>query len=126
MRVRTIICVGRSSLSRQVVLLNWMIVFNLSSYIPDFLMPGYVNLKTAALRYLELLGIVGGSSDSGAVESTKARKDYEEAEHSLTLTRQEKQSAEQEYADLFDVEGYGKEGEWKKLDKTCLKTISGE
>lgn len=83
-------------------------------------------MKTAALRYLELLGIVGGSSDGGAVESTKARKDYEEAEHSLTLTRQEKQSAEQEYADLFDVEGYGKEGEWKKLDKTCLKTISGE
>ena len=83
-------------------------------------------MKTTALTYLKLLGVVKGAPNSDAVESTKARKDYEEAEHSLTLTRQEKHAAEQEYADLFDVEGYGKDGEWKKLDKSCLQTISGE
>lgn len=59
-------------------------------------------------------------------ESSQARKAYDDAEHSLKLTREEKQKAEEEYAELFDVEGYGAQGEWKKLDKLCLEKNTGE
>lgn len=68
---------------------------------------------------LELIG-------STALESTKARKDYDEAEHSLKLTKEEKQKAEEEYAELFDIDGYGAQGEWKKLDDLCLEKEVGE
>jgi protein kinase C substrate 80K-H len=59
-------------------------------------------------------------------ESTRARKAYDDAEHGLKLTKEEKQRAEEEYAELFDVEGYGREGEWKKLEGTCLEKDTGE
>jgi protein kinase C substrate 80K-H len=59
-------------------------------------------------------------------ESTQARKAYDDAEYSLKLTREEKQRAEEDYAELFDVDGYGREGEWKKLEGTCLEVDTGE
>jgi len=65
-------------------------------------------------------------TNSLRTESTLARKAYDDAEHSLKLTREEKQRAEEEYADLFDVEGFGREGEWKKLEGLCLEKNTGE
>jgi hypothetical protein len=58
--------------------------------------------------------------------STLARKAYDDAEHSLKLTREEKQRAVEDYADLFDVDGYGAQGEWKKLQGLCLEKDTGE
>jgi protein kinase C substrate 80K-H len=59
-------------------------------------------------------------------ESNSARKALSEAEHSLKLTRDEAKDANQDILDLFDPDGYGVEGEWKKLDDLCLKKDTGE
>lgn len=34
--------------------------------------------------------------------------------------------AEEDVAELFNVHGFGREGEWKKLDNLCLKKDVGE
>jgi protein kinase C substrate 80K-H len=108
------------------VLIGRLIVFDISSYLPDPLLPKYVALKESVAGYLETLGIARGAVESSATESTLARKAYDDAEYSLKLTREEKQRAEEEYADLFDVEGFGREGEWKKLEGLCLEKNTGE
>ncbi|KIM83986.1 hypothetical protein PILCRDRAFT_819014 [Piloderma croceum F 1598] len=102
------------------------LLFDISSYIPDTLLPTFQALKNSVVGSLEILGIVRGGVEGSATESTKARKAYDDAEHSLKLTREEKQKAEEDYADLFDVEGFGKNGEWKKLEGTCLEKDTGE
>lgn len=56
----------------------------------------------------------------------KARQAYDEAERSLGNARDELKTAERSLADLFDPEGFGKDGEWKKLDGTCLSKDTGE
>jgi protein kinase C substrate 80K-H len=58
--------------------------------------------------------------------SSRARKAYETAEHSLTLARNEKKDAEQDLVKLFDIAHFGSQGEWKKLDGTCLEKNTGE
>jgi protein kinase C substrate 80K-H len=59
-------------------------------------------------------------------ESNSARKAFSDAEHSLKLTRDEAQHADEDLLDLFDPEGFGVEGEWKKLDDLCISKDTGE
>ena len=44
----------------------------------------------------------------------------------LGAQRKEKDKAEKDLKELFDPSHFGKEGEWKKLDKMCLEHDSGE
>jgi protein kinase C substrate 80K-H len=60
------------------------------------------------------------------VESARAQQVFHEAEHSLKLSVEEKSKAEEELADLFSPEGFGLDGEWKKLEGTCLELDTGE
>jgi protein kinase C substrate 80K-H len=38
----------------------------------------------------------------------------------------EKETKENDVKDIFNIDGFGPEGEWKKLDGTCLKKDTGE
>lgn len=60
------------------------------------------------------------------VEANEARQALSDAEHSLKLTREEEQTAHDDLSDLFDPDGFGPEGEWKKLNRLCLEKDTGE
>lgn len=59
-------------------------------------------------------------------ESNRARQALSDTENSLKLTRDEEQTARNDFSDLFDPDGFGPEGEWKKLDGLCLEKDTGE
>ena len=61
-----------------------------------------------------------------STESNSARKAFSDAEHGLKLTLEEAQHANQDLLDLFDADGFGVEGEWKKLAGLCLSKDTGE
>ncbi len=56
----------------------------------------------------------------------KAREAFNSVEHSLNLAKKELEEAENSLGELFDPTGFGKQGEWKKLDGTCLSKDTGE
>jgi protein kinase C substrate 80K-H len=59
-------------------------------------------------------------------EATKARERLNDAERTLNAAEEQLEKSRKELADLFDPAGYGPEGEWKKLQNTCLTKDSGE
>ncbi|KAH8113337.1 endoplasmic reticulum protein [Phellopilus nigrolimitatus] len=101
------------------------ILFDLSAYIPDALVPQYEALKDSVVSLLETLGIARAPGGT-ALDTSKARTAFQDAEHDLALTRTEKADAQRELARLFDSEWYGPEGEWKKLDGLCLSKDTGD
>ena len=60
------------------------------------------------------------------LDTSKAQKALNDARHSLDRVRRDKQNSDQALARLFDPEWYGAEGEWKKLDGTCIEKEVGE
>jgi protein kinase C substrate 80K-H len=59
-------------------------------------------------------------------DATKAREKLNDAEHGLNLAQKHLEDVSEELVDLFDPTGYGTEGEWKKLQNTCLTKDTGE
>ncbi|KZP21726.1 hypothetical protein FIBSPDRAFT_910677 [Athelia psychrophila] len=100
------------------------ILFDVTSYLPDALLPTFTSLTATLVDTLSTLGLAHAPAASSG--SSAAREAAKEAEHSLSLAREEKRSAEQEHAELFDVEGFGAEGEWKKLQGLCLDRVQGD
>lgn len=118
-------------------------VFDLSSYLPDSLVPQYEALRDAVVSFLETIGIAKGiesasagefpiqvivcaKNSSQSTDTSKARNAFQKAENSLNIAKKEKEQADKDLARLFDPEWYGKEGEWKKLDGLCLEKDTGE
>lgn len=60
------------------------------------------------------------------IESNKARQAHNEAKNAFSSTERELQKEEEARDKLFDPKWYGKEGEWRKLDNTCLSKDTGE
>ncbi|KAG1902835.1 glucosidase II beta subunit-like-domain-containing protein [Suillus fuscotomentosus] len=102
------------------------LLLDISAYLPDALLPSYYSFRDSVLSALSVFGIGhGGTSDTSA-ESNRARVALSDAEHSLKLTQDEQRTANEDLMDLFDPDGFGPEGEWKKLDGTCLSKDTGE
>lgn len=101
------------------------ILLDVTAYLPDSFIPPYLAFRENLLSWLELLGIKAGSSDASS-EANRARQALSDAEHSLKLTRDELQTAHEDLSDIFNAEGFGAEGEWKKLDGLCLEKDMGE
>ena len=59
-------------------------------------------------------------------DTSKTQKALNDAEHSLSLTKKELEDKQRDLARLFDPEWFGAEGEWKKLDHTCIEKEVGE
>ncbi|KAI0363840.1 endoplasmic reticulum protein [Pilatotrama ljubarskyi] len=101
------------------------ILYNLSAYLPDAIVPQYESLRDQLVSWLEAIGLVKPAADASA-DASRVQKALSDAEHSLGLTRKEKDDKERELSRLFDPEWYGPDGEWKKLDGTCLSKEVGD
>ncbi|KAI0676730.1 endoplasmic reticulum protein [Trametes maxima] len=101
------------------------ILYNLSAYIPDSLVPQWEALRDQIVTVLAAFGLAKTSPDISA-DVSRLQKSLSDAEHSLGLTRKERDEKEKELNRLFDPEWYGSEGEWKKLDGTCLEKEVGD
>lgn len=102
-------------------------MFELSNYLPDSILPAYEELRDTLVSWLSKLGIVRTpSADSTSTESSRTRQAFNDAEKELSSLRSELEQKRADVKDIFDVEGFGQEGEWKKLDGTCLEKESGE
>ncbi|EGO01447.1 hypothetical protein SERLA73DRAFT_85086, partial [Serpula lacrymans var. lacrymans S7.3] len=101
------------------------VLFDVPSYLPEALVPQYEGIRDTVTGFLQYLGIVHGTADASA-ESNQARKNLDDAEHSLRLTREEEKNARLDLSDLFDPDGFGPQGEWKKLDGLCLSKDTGD
>ncbi|KAJ7229083.1 glucosidase II beta subunit-like-domain-containing protein [Mycena pura] len=102
-------------------------VFHLRSYLPESFIPQYEEMRETIISWLETIGITGSDNESGAARDTsKAREALNNAESALNRAKKDKKEAEEDLSEIFDVEGFGAEGEWKKLDNTCLELDTGE
>jgi protein kinase C substrate 80K-H len=59
-------------------------------------------------------------------QASKAREAFNKADQELSRLRTDKQQNERNTAKIFDVKGFGIEGEWKKLDNTCIEFDDGD
>ncbi|OSD01764.1 endoplasmic reticulum protein [Trametes coccinea BRFM310] len=101
------------------------ILYNLSAYLPDSIVPQYEALRDQFVSWLEAIGLVKPAATASA-DTSRLQKTLSDAEHSLDLTRKEKEQKDKELQRLFDPEWYGAEGEWKKLDGNCLSKEVGD
>lgn len=60
------------------------------------------------------------------LDTSRARQIVADAEVKWRALRKELEKAENDLKEIFNVHGYGAEGEWKKLDDTCLRMDVGE
>ena len=73
------------------------------------------------------LGISRDSTpNSTSSESSRTRQAFLDAERQLNDMKTEREQKERDLNKIFTVDGFGNQGEWKKLDGTCLETESGE
>jgi protein kinase C substrate 80K-H len=75
---------------------------------------------------LTKLGIARSPAPSSSSESSRARQAFYDAERELNDLNSEKEQKERDLNKIFTVDGFGNQGEWKKLDGTCLEIESGE
>ncbi|KAF7331712.1 hypothetical protein MKEN_00051000 [Mycena kentingensis (nom. inval.)] len=100
-------------------------LFNLRGYLPDAAIPHYEDFRGLILSWLEVIGIAGTDTEA-ASDTSKARQAFNDADNALNKVKKEKKQAEDDLSEIFDAEGFGAEGEWKKLDNTCLELNTGE
>jgi protein kinase C substrate 80K-H len=111
------------------------------SYLPESFMPQYEEMRQTVLSWLEVIGIAGSDAENSAglylhlvsdlylntsLDSSKARQAFNNAEAALNKVKDDKKNAEEDLDEIFDIHGFGAEGEWKKLDGTCLELNTGE
>ena len=59
-------------------------------------------------------------------DSSRAHQALTDAEAELERVKNEKSTAESDIAEIFNIHAFGADGEWKKLDGTCLEKDIGE
>jgi protein kinase C substrate 80K-H len=118
-------------------------VFDLESYIPDSIFPAYDKARTSMVGWLTAFGVVRGTSQPsegtcfplnrlvppfliGFPETAKARDAHSKAINALHATERKVEDETRALEKLFDPEWFGSEGEWKKLESTCLTKDTGE
>ncbi|KAI0092510.1 endoplasmic reticulum protein [Irpex rosettiformis] len=123
------------------------LLFDLSAYIPDALLPQYESFRDNLVSWLRTLGVIKGSSDGDAagrvlsrtckhvvlmfifavvLDASRSRQALDEAERNLATATKEKSKSEESLSRLFNPEWFGREGEFKKLDNTCLEKNMGD
>jgi protein kinase C substrate 80K-H len=85
----------------------------------------YQSATSTLLSLLSTFGIVSQYGEE-SVQASHARQSLSEAEAALSKAKTESNTAQHDLSDLFNLEGFGKYGQWKKLQGTCLKKDTGE
>ncbi|KAI0699838.1 endoplasmic reticulum protein [Cytidiella melzeri] len=102
------------------------LLFNLTAYIPDSLLPQYESFRSNLLTWLRTFGVITASAGGDAADTTRAKQALTNAEQSLGTVTKAKSNLEQDLSRLFSPEWFGREGEFKKLDGTCLEKNTGD
>ena len=61
-----------------------------------------------------------------SADSPRSPQELTDAELELEKLISDKEKVESEALEIFNIHGFGAEGEWKKLDGTCLTKDDGE
>jgi len=101
------------------------LLFDIASYLPEAIAPRYEWICATILDFLRTIGVLHGTVVTND-ESNRARDAFTNAESKLNAAKEEKRDEQEELAELFDPEGFGVDGEWKKLQGLCLSKESGE
>ncbi|KAF8991406.1 hypothetical protein BDZ89DRAFT_973841 [Hymenopellis radicata] len=103
-------------------------LFELSNYLPDALIPQYEDFKDTLLGWMETIGVIRPSVgvSTGRCKATHAQQALNDAKNSLRKVEKEKQTAEEDLQKISDSITFGPQGEWKKLDGTCLEKDVGD
>lgn len=88
------------------------------------MVPAYDELRDGVVSWLQKFGVVSG--DSSAADSSKAQQAYNEANNEVDRLKLERDNAENDAKEIFNVHGFGAKGEWKKLDGHCMEKDTGE
>ncbi|CAA7269005.1 unnamed protein product [Cyclocybe aegerita] len=102
------------------------LLFDLQGYLPDSAIPVYEDIKDTLVSWLQKLGIIRSDDSAAAADSTRARQAFHDAERALGQLKSDKSNKEKDANEIFSIEGFGAEGEWKKLDGTCIEKDEGE
>ncbi|KAG8850257.1 hypothetical protein FRB96_000489 [Tulasnella sp. 330] len=101
------------------------LLYSITEYIPDEWLPTFETAKDYLVDTLATMGLVekklGPSADASA-----AREAHSQAKSALSSAEHSLKNDEEARDKLFSPTWYGKEGEWKKLDGTCLSKDTGE
>jgi len=105
------------------------VLFSIENYIPDILQPTFKYIRDAVVELLTKFKLVGSAvvhlGSSG--DSDKRKAAHQTALNALNAAQRSLADEEGALQKLFDpVDGFGKSGEWKKLDGTCVEKESGE
>ncbi|KAG9103984.1 hypothetical protein FRC06_006423 [Ceratobasidium sp. 370] len=100
---------------------------NLLHTLEDYLPP---SLKNTVVSWLSFLHIIPpsttSSSDSTSEATVKARNAHNDALNKFNTAERELKENREALEKLEGGSHFGKEGEWKKLDGTCLEKDTGE
>ncbi|KAJ7122861.1 glucosidase II beta subunit-like-domain-containing protein [Mycena epipterygia] len=100
-------------------------LLNIRSYLPESFIPQYEGMRETVISWLEVIGIAGSDIEASK-DSSKARQALTDAEATLNRVKNDKKTAEEDLEEIFNIHGFGAEGEWKKLDGTCLELDTGD
>lgn len=89
----------------------------------------FLQCVTLAVGYIrsfssKLLGQDPTPTD--VADTSRLRQLLSDAEASLQETEEKLKNFQQDLEDLFNPRRFGKDGEWKKLDRLCLEKDTGE
>ncbi|KAJ9094012.1 hypothetical protein QFC20_006992 [Naganishia adeliensis] len=103
-------------------------LYRIDQYIPDALYESYETVRDALLVWLIRFGLIGKTatqdSTSDAPHMIDARKKFTDLSDSLAAARNELSSTREALEKLGSE--FGPEGEWKKLEGTCIDREQGD
>ena len=94
---------------------------NLAAYVSHTFAPAvnYIRSLTSTILGQDL-------SSAEATDVSRLRQLLSDTENGLAEAEERLKNAQRDLEDLFRPDRFGKEGEWKKLDKLCLEKDTGE
>ncbi|KAF9506592.1 hypothetical protein BS47DRAFT_1425958 [Hydnum rufescens UP504] len=104
-------------------------LLSLEHYIPEPFLPTFIRIRDAALDLLTKFKLVRPAAvpPGASGDSDKKKTLHQNALNALNVVQTSLADEERALHKLFDpVFGFGKYGEWKKLDGTCIEKDSGE
>jgi len=96
-------------------------LLNFSSYLPHSFAPAFNYIRAF---FATILG--HDSLPTDAAEVSQVRQSLSNAETTLREAEDKLKNAQRDLEDLFKPDRFGKDGEWKKLDRLCLEKDTGE
>jgi protein kinase C substrate 80K-H len=114
------------------------LLYRLEEYIPDSLYEYYFSAREAFIGALTSMGVLkknviahDGPRESPQIfkltaDVSAARERHNAAERELNSVRSAISSAEETLEQIGNKHWFGPDGEWKKLDGTCVDTVAGD